>query len=75
MPISLDIRKPEVVLELGTWLLYILLGIDLFMIWGSFGNPRTYTFISAVVCLIIPTLFFLKDDEHPFNENKKSVSS
>lgn len=46
----------------GRRLLYLLLFISFFVVYGSLGDPITYTFLGSMICLVIPVLFFLKDD-------------
>ena len=46
----------------GTRLLYVVLFISFLVACGNWGVPITYIFLGAVVCLILPVLFFLNDD-------------
>ena len=53
---------PDDVIKWGRRVLYVVLFISLLVVYGSFDNPITYTFLGSIVCLIIPVLFLLKDE-------------
>lgn len=53
---------PEKIIKLGRWLIYVLLFISFLVVYGSFHIPITYTFLGSIVCLIIPVLFLLKEE-------------
>lgn len=53
---------PELALKWGRRTLYLVLFISLFIVYGSLNEPITFTFLGSVLCLIIPLLFFLKDE-------------
>ena len=50
------------VIRWGTRLLYVMLFISFLVACGNWSVPITYIFLGAVVCLILPVLFFLNDD-------------
>jgi hypothetical protein len=60
--VRLSAMGPEEIIKWGRRLIYVLLFIALFVVYGSFHLPYTYTFLGSIVCLIIPVLFCLKDE-------------
>ena len=46
----------------GTRLLYVMLFISFLVACGYWGVLITYLFLGAIVCLVLPVLFFLNDD-------------
>ena len=63
---SFDLRLsamgPQTVIRWGRRLIYVVLFISFLIVYGNFHNPITFTFLGSIVCLIIPVLFLLKDE-------------
>lgn len=59
----LSIIEPATVIKWGRGLLYIVIFISFLIVYGRWNDPTTYTFLGSVLCLIIPMLFFLKDEQ------------
>jgi hypothetical protein len=57
----------------GRRTLYVVLFIAFLIVYGRWDVPFTYTFLGSVLCLVIPLLFFLKDENWE-DENDKAVS-
>lgn len=55
--------EPEIAIKWGERLLYVVLFISLLVVFGRFDRIVTYTFLGSVLCLILPVLFFLKDED------------
>jgi len=53
---------PEIAIRWGRRVLYVVLFISLVIVYGNFTNPLSYTFLGSILCLILPVLFFLKDE-------------
>ena len=58
-----SITEPEMIIKLGSFLLYVLLFISLTVVYGHFDKPFTFPFLGAIFALVIPVLFLLKDEE------------
>ncbi|MHC4737069.1 MAG: hypothetical protein ACYTDW_21865 [Planctomycetota bacterium] len=63
--ISLSTMGPKTVITWGRRSLYVVLFISFLIVYGNFHNPITFTFLGSMLCLIIPILFFLKDENWP----------
>jgi len=62
-------------LEIFKWgdrLLYLMLFISCMVVMGYWHVPITYTFLGAVICLILPLLFSKEDEE---KEERAIISS
>jgi hypothetical protein len=46
-------------------LVYVALFIAFFVVFGRLEDPRTYLFLGSLFCLIVPALFYLRDDKWP----------
>jgi len=53
---------PQEIIKWGRRTLYLVLFISLMMVYGSLDKPITYTFLGSIICLILPVLFLLKDE-------------
>ena len=59
----LSVMGPLTVIKWGRRLIYLVIFISLIVVYGNWHNPRTYTFLGSILCLLIPLLFLLKDED------------
>lgn len=55
--------RPKEIIKWGTRLLYVQVFLSFLVAYGQLFNMQTYLFLGAVFCLVIPTLFIMKDEE------------
>lgn len=58
----IPVMGPMTAIRWGRRLIYLVLFISFLVIYGHWDNPLTYTFLGSIVCLLIPLLFMLRDE-------------